>query len=102
MNEDGIVKQEFVPDPRGVGMVWVSTVQLLLDHGFGGPPKWYETAIFPANDDGTDHGYIVQTLIEWGTGASGYIDDGTGFRGLLPEFRLSDGTGAWVSNETDQ
>lgn len=32
----------------------VSTVQLPIDHGFGGKPLWFETMVFPSPADSTD------------------------------------------------
>ncbi len=29
-----------------VNGLWVSTVELCIDHGFGGTPLWYETMVF--------------------------------------------------------
>ena len=60
---DKVVKQEYVKDPRGDGMVWVSTVRLSVDHGYNGIPKWYETYIFKANDEGTE---VADWGEEWG------------------------------------
>jgi hypothetical protein len=58
-----VVKQEYVKDPRGDGMLWVSTVRLSVDHGYNGKPLWYETYIFPANAEGTE---VTNWLEEWG------------------------------------
>jgi len=44
-----IIKQEFVEFDGN--RYFVSTVDLGLDHGFGGVPLYWETMIFPANNN---------------------------------------------------
>lgn len=49
---DRIVKQTELADD-----VRISTVFLGLDHGFGGPPKLFETMVFGGWDDGNQWRY---------------------------------------------
>ena len=41
-----VIKQEHINTVDGTPL-YVSTVELLFDHGFGGTPLWYETMVFP-------------------------------------------------------
>jgi hypothetical protein len=45
------INSEHCTTPEGE-IVWVSTVKLGVDHGFGGTPKWYETMVFKCHPDG--------------------------------------------------
>jgi len=35
---------------------WISTVHLFADHGFGGPPRWFETMVFKSSPDEGEYG----------------------------------------------
>ncbi len=40
-----------------VGDVYISTVFLGMDHGFGGRPQWFETMVFGGTMDGEQQRY---------------------------------------------
>lgn len=41
-----VIKQEHINTVDGTTL-YVSTVELFCDHGFGDTPLWYETMVFP-------------------------------------------------------
>lgn len=49
-----------------IGDARVSTVCLGIDHGFGGPPLWFETMVFRAGDDEYTERYATWTEAEAG------------------------------------
>lgn len=50
-----------------VGNVWVSTVRLSVDHGFGGEPLWYETMVFDCDADGTVTNWLERDCERYAT-----------------------------------
>ena len=57
--ENRVIKKETIG-------VEVSTVFIGIDHGFGGPPLWFETIIFGGHHDGYRERYATYEEAEAG------------------------------------